>query len=166
MARFRNGRAGEIRTRGLLVPNRRLRPTVFVSILARWLGLLASLLTRMTDSRLYAGCECGHDHFDVGGKRESDHAYQNTKAADHSLNRSWFLKETDSPGDNTHRAGHNARMNGRQDILPSRIGDKQNKLDNAGAQAEQYDLRWQSQRCRGGQGLDRRPGSFLSTDES
>ena len=41
------GRAGEIRTRGLLVPNRGLRPTVFGSILARHRYLRASLLTRL-----------------------------------------------------------------------------------------------------------------------
>jgi hypothetical protein len=45
-----NGRSerlwsGEIRTRGLLVPNRRLRPTVFGSILAPHRQLSASLLT-------------------------------------------------------------------------------------------------------------------------
>src|ERR1700693_6165896 len=41
----RDGRAGEIRTRGLLVPNRTCRPTVFDSILARLTQRRASLLT-------------------------------------------------------------------------------------------------------------------------
>ena len=41
----RRGRAGEIRTRGLLVPNRRLRPIVFGSIVARLTQRRASLLT-------------------------------------------------------------------------------------------------------------------------
>src|SRR5712664_3661720 len=39
----RGGRAGAIRTRGLLVPNRRLRPTVFNSILTRDSVTAASL---------------------------------------------------------------------------------------------------------------------------
>src|SRR5712691_1909113 len=43
-AQKRGGRAGEIRTRGLLVPNRRLRPTVFSLILALETQSAASLL--------------------------------------------------------------------------------------------------------------------------
>jgi hypothetical protein len=49
-AATRVGRAGEIRTRGLLVPNRRSRPTVFDSILARRPELTASLLTHACTS--------------------------------------------------------------------------------------------------------------------
>ena len=47
------GRAGEIRTRGLLVPNRRLRPTVFGMILAPHAQTGASLLTRNRCSVTY-----------------------------------------------------------------------------------------------------------------
>ena len=46
-----DGRAGEIRTRGLLVPNRTYRPTVFGSILALDIEISASLLTLKTNTR-------------------------------------------------------------------------------------------------------------------
>ncbi len=52
--------SGEIRTRGLLVPNRRLRPTVFGSILALSSESGASLLTHCCEHETFRWAIDGH----------------------------------------------------------------------------------------------------------